>query len=102
MAAWSAQIGSISVTMTRAPRRRLAVLLGLHPEVHEQRRVATVVEDHVGACTGTGRVTGPVEDLLGAPPVLLERLALPGEHRHALRLLHGAIGAHHHGRGRVV
>ena len=30
---------------------------------------------------------GPVERLVGAPPVLLERLALPGEDRRALRVL---------------
>ena len=49
--------------------------------VDEQRGVAAVVEDHVGA----GAV-GPAQRLLGAPPVLLERLALPGEDRDALRV----------------
>ena len=46
--------------------------------VHEQRGVAAVVEDHVGAAA-----VGPAQRLLGAPPVLLERLALPGVDRHA-------------------
>ena len=46
--------------------------------VDEQRGVATVVEDHVRTVA-----VGPGERLLGAPPVLLERLALPGEHRDA-------------------
>ena len=62
---------------------RLAGLLGLDAEVDEQRGVATVVEDHVGERLPSG----PVEDLLGAPPVLLQRLALPGEDRDALRVL---------------
>ena len=47
--------------------RRLAGLLGVDAEVDEHGGVATVVEDHVGE-----RVGGPVEDLLGAPPVLLQ------------------------------
>ena len=55
--------------------------------VDEQRGVAAVVEDHVRALAA-----GPGEDLLGAPPVLLERLALPGEDRDALRVLGGAVG----------
>ena len=36
---------------------------------------------------------GQFEDLLGAPPVLLQRLALPGEDRDALRVLGGAVRA---------
>ena len=42
--------------------------------VDEQRRVAAVVDEHVGAAA-----VGPGQHLLGAPPVLLERLALPGK-----------------------
>ena len=34
---------------------------------------------------------GPGQHLLGAPPVLLERFALPGEHRHTLRVVRGAV-----------
>ena len=56
----------------------LARLLELDTLVDQQRDVAAVVEDHVGAAT-----VGPLHDLLGAPPVLLERLALPREHRDA-------------------
>ena len=56
--------------------------------VHEHRGVATVVEDHVGALAA-----GPGEDLLGAVPVLLEGLALPGEDRDALRVVGGAVRA---------
>ena len=50
----------------------LAGLLVLDALVHEQRGVAAVVEDHVRAVA-----VGPAQRLLGAPPVLLERLALP-------------------------
>ena len=37
--------------------------------------------------------SGQAQRLLGAPPVLLERLALPGEDRDALRVLGRALGA---------
>ena len=53
--------------------RNRASGLVLDALVDEERRVAAVVEDHVRAVG-----VGPVERLLGAPPVLLERLALPG------------------------
>ncbi len=42
---------------------------------------------HRGSCSGRSRRrarAGPDERLIGAPPVFLERLALPGEDRHAL------------------
>src|SRR5262245_41535252 len=42
--------------------------------VDEERRVAAVIEQHVRA-----RAVGPHEGLLGAPPVFLESLPLPGE-----------------------
>ena len=79
----------------------LAGLLVLDTLVHEQRGVATVVEDHVGAFFAVhGRV--PAHHLLGAPPVLLERLALPGEHRHARRLVDRAVRTDHDSRRGVV
>ena len=52
--------------------------LELDALVDEQRGVAAVVEDHVRALA-----VRPRQGLLGAPPVLLERLALPGEDRDA-------------------
>ena len=52
----------------------LVLLLGLDTLVDEERGVATVIDDEVGAAT-----LAPVEASLGAPPVLLERLPLPGE-----------------------
>ncbi len=67
---------------------RLAVLLVLHALVDQERGVAAVVEDHVGAAGGAVQ---PGQRLLGAPPVLLERLALPGEHRDALRVVGRAV-----------
>ena len=46
---------------------------------------------------------GPGEHLLGGPPVLLEGLALPREHRHALGLFDGAVRADNdRGRGVVL
>ena len=47
-------------------------------------------------------VAGPGEGLLGAPPVLLERLALPREHRHALRVVDRAVGPDRDRGGGVV
>jgi hypothetical protein len=46
--------------------------------VDEQGGVAAVVEDHVRALA-----VGPEQGLLGAPPVLLQGLAFPGEDRDA-------------------
>ena len=66
--------------------RHLAGGLPLAALVDQHRGVAAVVEDHVRAVA-----VRPGEDLLGAVPVLLERLALPGEHGNAGRLLGGAL-----------
>ncbi len=74
-----------------------AGLLELHALVHQQGGVTAVVEDHVRALA-----VGPVEHLLGAPPVLLEALALPGVDRDTGRGLRGALRADDDRRGRVV
>src|SRR5205085_1984143 len=66
-------------------RRHDAGLLELRAFVHQQRRVAAIVDDQRRAAA-----VGPLERLLRAPPVLLERLALPGEDRRALRIVDGA------------
>ena len=83
-------------------RQHLAPLLGLRVGVEvgdgagggrvqalvqQHRGVAAVVDDQRRA----GAV-GPLERLRGAPPVLLERLALPGEDRDAARRLGRAAG----------
>ena len=68
-------------------RRHVPGLLELRALVHHQRRVAAIVHDQRRA----GAV-GPLERFARAPPVLLERLALPGEHRRALRLPRRAAG----------
>ena len=65
--------------------------------VDEEGGVATVVQDHVGA-----GVSGPAEQLLGAPPVLLQRLTLPGEDGSSLGVVDGAVRSDDHGRSRVV
>ena len=56
-------------------------LLELDTLVHQQRRIPAIVDD-----LGRAAAVGPLERLARAPPVLLERLALPGEHRHAPRV----------------
>ena len=61
------------VALGRGRVRRDAGLLHLDTEVDQHGRVATVVEDHVGARLRSIRALGPHEDLLGAPPVLLQR-----------------------------
>ena len=47
-------------------------------EVDQQGGIAAVVEDHVGHAA-----VAPLEDAVGIVPVLLQRLALDGEHRRA-------------------
>ena len=81
-------------------RGHLTGLLELIRAVHEQRRVAAVVDDQRRA-----RAVRPDQRLLGAPPVVLERLAFPREHGDAARRFHRAFGlgpADGDGRGRVV
>ncbi len=80
-------------------RGDLAVLLVLDALVDEEGGVTAVVQDHVGAAGGAVR---PGQRLLRAPPVLLQGLALPGEHRDALRVVHRAVRADGDGRGGVV
>jgi len=80
-----------------------AGLLELDALVHQQRHVTAVVQDHVGADRLAVGVIGPADDLLGAPPVLLQRLALPGEDGYACGRLDRACRAHgDRGRGVVL
>ena len=65
--------------------------------VDEHRRVAAVVEQHVRRAA-----VRPRQRLLRAPPVGLERLALPGEDRHAARRLRRPLGADRDRGRRVV
>ncbi len=58
------------------------VLLGALAQVHQERRVAAVVQDHVGALARRALGT-ELEDAVGVVPVILQRLALDGEHRRA-------------------
>ena len=64
----------------------LAGAFPLERLVHEERGVAAVVDDQRRALA-----VGPHQRLLGAPPVLLERLALPREDGRALGLLRRAV-----------
>ena len=52
----------------------------------EQGCVATIVEDHVWSAA-----VGPAENLLSAPPVLLQRLTLPRENRNASWTFKGSV-----------
>ena len=54
--------------------------LGAHAQMHEQRGIAAVVEDHVRHAA-----VAPLEQLQRVVPVVLEALALDGEHRDAGR-----------------
>ena len=74
-----------------------AGLLVLEALVDEEGGVATVVQDHVRALA-----PGELEQLLRAPPVVLEGLALPGVDRHAGRVVHGAVGADDDGGSSLV
>ncbi len=81
-------------------RRHVARLLELVGLVHEERRVAAVVHNQRRAAA-----IGPHERFGRAPPVLVERLALPREHRNAARIVGRAAGlrtADRDGRGRVI
>src|SRR5262249_5700833 len=51
---------------------------GAHAKVHEERRIATVVKNHVGHAA-----VAPLEEAPCVVPVVLEGLALDGEHRGA-------------------
>ena len=55
-------------------------LFGARAEVDEERRIAAVVENHVGRAA-----VGPFEDPVGIVPILLEALALDREDRRAGR-----------------
>ena len=65
--------------------------------VDEQGGVAAVVKNHVGS-----KAIGPHENLLGAPPVLVEALALPRVDRHTLRILGSSIGAYGHSSSSMI
>ena len=75
----------------------LAGPLARQPLVQQHGGVAAIVEDQRGPSA-----VGPAQHLLGAAPVLLQRLALPGEHRHAAGRLRRPLGTHRHGGGGVI
>ena len=50
-------------------------ILGANPEMDEEGGVAAVVEDHVRRAA-----VGPLEDVVGVLPIVLEALAFEGEH----------------------
>ena len=82
--------------LTRRGVRNRTGQLVLATLVDEHGGVATVVEDHVRS------TVGPRHGLLRAPPVLLERLALPGVDGNTARLLRRAVRADGHGSGSLI
>ena len=77
MAAYSSRSSSlVGLAITDAS------LLGALAEVHQQRRVAAVVEDHVRAFAFAA-LRPELEDAVRVVPVVGQRLALVGEHRRA-------------------
>ena len=64
--------------------------------------VAAVVEQHVAAGLAVGAGFGPGEGPQRAVPVLLQRLALPGEDGDPLRVIRRPVEADGHRRGGVV
>ena len=74
-----------------------ASLFELEALVDHHRGVAAVVEDQVRALA-----VRPVEQLLGCPPVLLERLALPCKDRRAAWCVDGSVGTDGDGSRSVV
>ena len=65
--------------------------------MHEHRGVAAIVKNHVRALA-----IWPHQDLLGAPPVLGQGFALPGEYWNTLRVSHRALATNHHRGGSVI
>ena len=61
--------------LVRRMRNHRAIAFRLHPQVHEQSRVAAIVENHVRPA-----FVGPFEDAVRELPVLVERFALECEH----------------------
>ena len=81
-------------------RGHLPCLLELDAFVHEQRRVPTVVHEQRRALA-----VGPHQGLARAPPILVERLTLPGKHGSAPRVFRRAAGfrtADDDSRGRMI
>ncbi len=63
-------------------REQRNILLGALAQVHQQGRIAAVVQDHVRAFA-LAALDSELEDAMGVVPVLGERFALHGEHRRA-------------------
>ena len=68
----------------------------------EERGVAAVIDDLLRAKTTVFLTSSEIQRPLGAPPVFLQRLALPCEDRHAAGPLDSSIGPDGDGGGGVV
>ena len=68
--------------------------------MHEQRGVAAVIDDQIRSAA-----IRPLQGLGSAPPILLERLTLPGKDRDSFRIVYRAAGlrtSDHNGRGSMI
>ena len=81
----------------RVEFRHLAGVFEFGAAGHEHGGVAAVIHDEVRSLA-----VGPHEGAGGVFPIFFEGFALPGEHGHALRIVDGAVLAHHDGGGSVV
>src|SRR5687767_19254 len=70
----------ILLFLARRVGKQPRILLRTLAEVDEERGIAAIIEDHVGALA-----LAEFEDLVRVFPVLLERFALVGEDRRAAR-----------------
>src|SRR5690606_29596980 len=57
------------------------IALGAGPQMQQERRIAAVVENHVGELLCSLRTVRPLEDAMSEVPVLVQGLSLEGEHR---------------------
>ena len=67
-----------SSSLVALSRKAVSPFSARSPEMDEEGGVAAVVEDHVRRAA-----VGPLEDVVGVLPIVLEALALEGEHRDA-------------------
>ena len=87
--------GGIVVGVERRDRARVFIL---HALVKQHGCVSAIVDDQLGAAA-----VRPLQRLARTPPVLLKGLALPGEHRNSLGILHSPLTPDcHRSRGVVL
>ena len=81
-----APLGAVRRPSSPARRRRARTRTPLCTRREASPPSSRIIVGPVKSPPSATCLRGPVEDALGAVPVLLDRLALPGEHRHAARV----------------